>query len=461
MAGDFPFVARARTDDRDWLVEADEPLAGMHLRNGGEIPGPILAPALLELVRKARLNRVKLANAVEARDQGEAVSAWAEAEPDADGQGCVVGLTHWHSEPAAELDPAGQREHRLALIQHTAELTARLGPAQELLGVESDSEELQDLLGLMRDGNGRPWTDFVSLENNSDGEPLDWRLLDGAKLRLGGSQRCWTAHLVPLRNPPSGSTGFELYLAADAPLPECRPAEGAKDAEPGEFTAIGRDIAAMLRQPVSRIIANAETIETQLAGPLAEEYSKYAADIASAGEHFGGLIEEFATLEELEDENFSPAPERIDLADIARRSAGILRVRAQERGISVRVPRPDERAVAIGEFRRVMQILVNLLGNAIRYSPEGSEVWLRIEQDDKFSRVIVADQGEGLDPDEQARVFAKFERLGRKGDGGSGLGLYISRRLAETMNGALRVESAKGQGARFILELPADRGPAD
>ena len=113
----------------------------------------------------------------------------------------------------------------------------------------------------------------------------------------------------------------------------------------------------------------------------------------------------------------------------------------------------------MGEFRRVLQILLNLLGNAINYSPEGAGVWLRVEQEGERARVIVADQGEGLDEDQQARVFGKFERLGRSGDGGSGLGLYISRRLAEAMGGSLGVESARGQGARFILELPgfADR----
>ena len=69
--------------------------------------------------------------------------------------------------------------------------------------------------------------------------------------------------------------------------------------------------------------------------------------------------------------------------------------------------------------------------------------------------VIVADQGPGLSDEDQARVFEKFERLGRSGDGGSGLGLYISRRLARAMRGDLTVESAPGQGARFILEVAA------
>ncbi|HTM95354.1 MAG TPA: ATP-binding protein, partial [Croceibacterium sp.] len=71
-------------------------------------------------------------------------------------------------------------------------------------------------------------------------------------------------------------------------------------------------------------------------------------------------------------------------------------------------------------------------------------------------RITVADRGEGLTAEQQARAFEKFERLGRSGDGGSGLGLYISRRLARTMQGELTVRSTPGKGARFTLELPAD-----
>ena len=134
-----------------------------------------------------------------------------------------------------------------------------------------------------------------------------------------------------------------------------------------------------------------ETIRTQLAGPLAEEYSNYAADIASGGEHLLALIDDLITLEMVEDEKFNPAPDQIDLADVARRAAVILGVRARESGITVDAPKPGESAPAIGEFRRVLQILLNLLGNAIRYSPDGSEIWLRVETDGERSRVIVAD----------------------------------------------------------------------
>ena len=130
-------------------------------------------------------------------------------------------------------------------------------------------------------------------------------------------------------------------------------------------------------------------------------------------------------------------------------------MRAQDRGISIVAPQAGESLTATAEFRRVLQVLLNLVGNAIRYSPQGSQIWLRLERIDNLARITVADQGQGIDEDQQARMFEKFERLGRSGDGGSGLGLYISRRLARAMGGDLTVESAPGHGARFMLDVPA------
>jgi signal transduction histidine kinase len=455
MAPGAPFTARARTDARDWLIEAEEPLAGLQLRSGGELPGIIASPALLELVRKSRLYGLRLARAIRAQDDHEQVTAWAEVEPSEGGEGCTIGLSNWQTAPLADSDGAEAVERRVGIARQLAELSARLGPGQELLTVESDTAELQPVLARMRLGLGTPWTGFVALEGNVHEQPLHWRLLDGARLRLEGSARHWKAHLVPLGQPEPGRAGFELYLVAEEPLEEPAAPAAEERPKPTFSTAMGREIAPVLRQPIARIIANAETIRTQLAGPLAEEYSNYAADISSAGEHLLALIDDLADLEVVEDEQFTTAPDRVDLADVARRAAGILGVRAQERGIGVDAPKEGETAPAIGEFRRVLQVLLNLLGNAIRYSPEGSVVWIRVEQEGDRARLVVADQGEGLSEAQQARVFEKFERLGRQGDGGSGLGLYISRRLARAMDGELTVESAPGQGARFVLELPS------
>jgi signal transduction histidine kinase len=452
MAPGATFSARARTDARDWLVEADEPLAGLQLRGGGELPGIVASPALLELVRKSRVYGLRLAQAIRAQDDAEEVTAWVEVAPDEDGDGCTIGVTNWQATPLPPEQASEAAERRDAIVRHLAELTARLGTAQELLAVDARAEDLTGLLERMREGLGSPWTEFVGLPGNVLEQPLHWRLLDGATVTVEGSERGWNAYLIPLGTPEPGSAGFELHLVADRPL--AAPAGPEAAAKPTFSTAIGREIAPVLRQPIARIIANAETIRTQLAGPLADEYANYAADIATAGEHLLALLDDLVAVEVVEDDQFTTAPDQIDLADLARRAAGILGVRARERGIEVDAPKEGETALAIGEFRRVLQVLLNLLGNAIRYSPEGSQVWLRVEKDEDSARIVVADQGQGLSEEQQARLFEKFERLGRQGDGGSGLGLYISRRLARAMGGDLTVESAPGQGARFTLSLP-------
>ena len=120
-------------------------------------------------------------------------------------------------------------------------------------------------------------------------------------------------------------------------------------------------------------------------------------------------------------------------------------------------PQDSDTAPATGEFKRVLQILVNLIGNAVRYSPDGGMVWVRTHRDRGTAVIIVADQGKGIAPEDQARIFDKFERVDPTEPGGSGLGLYIARRLARAMGGDLTVDSAPGEGARFMLSLPGQR----
>lgn len=451
------YLAEGRCDAAGRLLSAGEPLASLQLACGGELPGDIAIPALRELVCKAQHFQLKLARLIHAQDGRDAIAAWIEVEPLGD-ETCAVRVCSWQVGTLPPEDPAEIAANRAAIDRDLAELTARLDPQQNLLSVETGAADLAELGKAMELGLGRPWTDFVEIEGGVHEQPMHWRLLDGASVRIAGSLRNWRAALLPQELPGSPPTGFELCLCADAPLPAPEKQPGHEVVLPQNGPGlVGRDIAPVLRQPIARIIANAETIRTRMAGPLAEEYSQYAADIAAAGQHLLALVEDLADLEVVESEDFNTAPDRIDLADVARRAAGILAVRAQERGISIDPPKPGETLPAIAEFRRVLQILLNLVGNAIRYSPDNSQVWIRLEDAGARARLIVADQGPGLSEAQQAKVFEKFERLGRSGeDGGSGLGLYISRRLARAMGGDLTIDSAPGQGARFILDVSAD-----
>jgi signal transduction histidine kinase len=216
----------------------------------------------------------------------------------------------------------------------------------------------------------------------------------------------------------------------------------------------GRHLAPVLRQPLGRIIANAETIGSELQGPIRENYALYARDIANAARHLSALVDDLGDLEVVERANFSTAPDNIELGDVARRVAGLLALKAADHSIQIRTPPPTGKVSAVAEFRRVLQIMLNVVTNAIRYSPDGTQIEVDMAVDGDQAILTVCDQGAGIAPEHREKVFAKFERLGRSGDGGSGLGLYISRRLARAMRGDLTVDEAAGGGAKFTLRLP-------
>jgi hypothetical protein len=458
----------ALSDADDRLISADPPLARLQKACGGDLPGVIAIPELRELVRKSRKFGLRLARGISACDDSHSIRAWIEVEPcEGDGDdggeagGCRITVRNWQNLPLPEEDAEAMARRRMRIDRDLAELTAQLDHAQNLLSVSVEAPDLEQVGEAMRASIGQAWTDFVEIEGNGHAQPMHWRLLDGAELRVAGSARLWRANLYPRQLPGEKPHGFELCLTSDEALPpaqEPAPGSNASAGASNRFAYVGRDVAPVLLQPINRIIANAETIRMRLAGPLDEVYAGYASDIAAAGQHLRQLLEDLATLEVVDDAGFTPALDRIDLGDVARQAAGILGVRARERGIVIDAPRLGESLMAVAEFRRVLQILLNLIGNAINYSPEQSQIWVRLEGtvpgSPDMARLVVADQGPGLALDACDKVFEKFERLGRSGDGGTGLGLYISRRLARAMGGELSVESAPGQGARFILALP-------
>ena len=453
------------TDADDRLVSADAPLAELQDRCGGDLPGTLAVPELLALVQQSRRMGLKIARNFSAFDGDAMVSGFARIHPlsDADGGGCELLIDNWQRSAPAPVSSREFAETIDAIDRATADVSARLDArqcVQVLSALAPDARALQ--LAAMA-APGTVWSDLVDLSTVSHHQPLHWRLLDGAICQFAGSQRHWRIRLIPLGHDLHAPSGFELLLIADQPLGVAA-ADASAQAEPEDASPtrlVGTALTPVLRQPIARIIANAETIRARLAGPLRAEYSEYAGTIASAGQHLAAMLDDLADLEVVETPGFATMREPVDLADAAARAAGILGVRAQNRDIVLEVVGTKGEAVAAAEFRRVLQTLLNLIGNAIAYSPAGSTV--RIVADragDGRVAVTVADQGPGVTPDQAERIFDKFERLGRDSDGGkdkgSGLGLFISRRLAEAMAGSLTVETAEGGGALFRLELPAE-----
>jgi two-component sensor histidine kinase len=273
---------------------------------------------------------------------------------------------------------------------------------------------------------------------------------------LKGLDQAYAMHFAPRYSDKEGVVGYACILQplgqAIALPTSFVPVESAADAEPG--TLFGRQLAPALRQPLGRIIANAETIGSKLQGPIRESYAVYAKDIADAARHLVALVDDLGDLEAVEQAGFSTAKDSIELGDVARRVAGLLALKAADHQITVKTPDSDHQVKATAEFRRVLQIVLNLVMNAIRYAPGGTIIRIETAQVSGFSELSVVDQGAGIKVEDREKIFAKFERLGRSGDGGSGLGLYISRRLARAMGGELSVGQGDEGGARFTLRLP-------
>ena len=196
------------------------------------------------------------------------------------------------------------------------------------------------------------------------------------------------------------------------------------------------------------------TTELLLDTPLSPEQTELALTSRSSAESLLRILDDILDFSKIEAGRLSleQAPFRVapTCSDVMR----MLAIEAQEKGVELLLSiEPDVPAVVIGDSTRLRQVLVNLIGNAVRYSPEESAVWVRSEIEGDTAVIIVADQGKGIALDDQQRIFEKFERVDPSEPGGSGLGLYISRRLARAMGGDITVDSAPGQGARFILTL--------
>ncbi|WP_066549243.1 MULTISPECIES: sensor histidine kinase [unclassified Sphingomonas] len=449
-------IAIARLDRDGALLEADTRLAALNQRAGGAVGQPLAVPQLATIVRLAGRLGIGISRIVVAADGDDDLELMVRAEPDGDGVRLEVGGWHvqrgWRAPTLdadrdrdflrADADWLWETDAALRLVHLSSQAAFRHGfdPAS-LLG-----QPLTRLFALVDNGEGAfPILAAVAAQSRFEGQE--------ARLRLTGEPVVLAA--TPRIDPGGRFAGFAGAARIVTPDVVDPPAD---DADPDHATLppqFGARLDKALRGPLARIIANADSIAAQFEGPLSSDYVDYASDIANAGRHLLTLIEDLVDLQAIERPDFTVSLEAIDLADLARRAAGLLSVRAAEAQVRIDRPDADEQLAATGDFHRVLQILVNLIGNAVRYSPTGGMVWLRIERDGDRACVIVADQGKGIAPEDHERIFSKFERLDPTEPGGSGLGLYIARALARSMGGDILVDSAPGQGARFVLTLPA------
>lgn len=210
-----------------------------------------------------------------------------------------------------------------------------------------------------------------------------------------------------------------------------------------------------LRTPLSAILGYSDLVAGEIAGPVNPRQKEFIGRIKLSALHLMSLIEEILTFSRVEAGKESLHFEACDLAAIAREAIALVEPQAIRGGLELTLVTPDE-LQAVSDSQKLRQILVNLLGNAVKFTEAGF-VRLQLLLQDGRALFHVRDTGPGIQPDQMERIFEAFtqadqSRTRRKG--GTGLGLAVSRKLAELLGGALTVQSSPGHGSDFALTIP-------
>jgi PAS domain S-box-containing protein len=213
-----------------------------------------------------------------------------------------------------------------------------------------------------------------------------------------------------------------------------------------------------LRTPLNAVLGFSQLLTTNPSEPLSARQLRQVKHIEQGGWHLLNMVDEVLDLSRIDSGHARVKEEVVEVPTLLRECAGLLEASAAARSIQLDCS-PDPAALALaGDRTRVKQILLNLLGNAIKYTQAGGRVTLAsLWVDRERVELSVTDNGPGLSAAQQAQLFQPFNRLGQE-DGptpGTGIGLVISQRLAELMRGSLSVQSAPGLGCAFAVTLPA------
>ncbi|MCU1231446.1 MAG: sensor hybrid histidine kinase, partial [Acidobacteria bacterium] len=213
-----------------------------------------------------------------------------------------------------------------------------------------------------------------------------------------------------------------------------------------------------LRSPLNAILGFAQLMESDSPAPT-QSQNESIGQILHAGWYLLDLINEILDLATIESGKLSMSLEPVSLNEVLHECQLMVEPIAQKRGIAMTFPGNDAAWSVRADRTRIKQVLINLLSNAIKYNtPEGSVV---VDCSSTITpgniRITVTDTGAGLPPEKIAQLFQPFNRLGQEGNGeeGTGIGLVVSKRLVELMEGIIGVESSVGTGSVFWIELPS------
>jgi signal transduction histidine kinase len=285
-------------------------------------------------------------------------------------------------------------------------------------------------------------------------------------LDVDSATKWWAVSGKPVFDSEGGflgyrGTGRDVTAETEARLALMRSKEEAElaDRSKSEFVA---NMSHELRTPLNAIIGFSEILLAEALGPLgSERYRAYAKDICNSGRHLLSLINDILDLSKVESGVDDLYEEEFEVADVVRALIVLVRPHAEKGEVELKLDIEDGLPKLLGDERKIKQILVNILSNAIKFTRAGGCVCLSVRHlANGALEFRTVDNGIGMTPDEVTKAQLKFGQidsdLNRKYDG-TGLGLPLSKALTELLGGELLIESEKDVGTTVTVRLPAFR----
>jgi signal transduction histidine kinase len=211
-----------------------------------------------------------------------------------------------------------------------------------------------------------------------------------------------------------------------------------------------------LRTPLNAIIGFSEVLGERMFGELNDKQDEYLKDIHASGQHLLSLINDILDLSKIEAGRMELELTDFDLPTAIENALTLVRERAGRRGIALHQIVDQQLGQVRADERKIKQVLLNLLSNALKFTPEGGRVDVRAGLVNGLAEISVADTGVGIAPDDQEAIFEEFRQVGTaaKKVEGTGLGLALSRKFVELHGGRIWVESQVGVGSTFTFTIP-------
>lgn len=375
-----------------------------------------------------------------------------------------------------------ERDTNASMLDGAADAIAVVGPDLRLHRFNAAMEQMTGVLAETADGARATSVLRFTL---ADGEPLtgsahpltiamtEGRPVHSPELRLSGgtgAQDRWiSATFSPIRQGDSPLEPFDPFGHKDLEASSGAPGEQERlvlvvlrdITEEKEMQALQRDFVSIvsheLRAPLTAIKGFAKTLVQRGDTLPAPTRAQFLQTVNQQADRLAHLVDDLLQVSKIDERRLRIQPEAVTVKELV---ALLLEQFGPKWPRQFIVDVPDTTSVVYADPRKFEEILINLIDNAVKYSPDGTPVRIAAREQDGEIELSVEDSGAGITPEDAAKLFGKFQRLSTPATrdvGGTGLGLYIVKGLVEAMGGRVWVESAPGCGATFAFTLPVSK----